>query len=90
MAAVSPEERKKLLAELDAARTKLAELERKACAGQYKAMWWLDKRQSTDEQKKLFPQKHYDDLPGSDLPKGILVEKDLAIEMSDGVKGEGS
>jgi predicted acyl esterase len=75
-----------MLAELEAARAKLAELERKAYAGQYTAMWWLAKRQLTDEQKKLFPQKHYDDLPGSDLPQGVLVEKDVPVEMSDGVK----
>ena len=82
----SREERNNLLAELDAARTRLAELEWKAYTGPYKARWWLDKRRRTPEQKRLWPNKHFDELPGSSLPEGIIFEKDVPIEMSDGVK----
>ena len=86
MEEVSREEHERTIAELEATRTKLAELERKAYAGAYKAMWWLSKRQRTAEEKKLFPEKHYDDLPGCSLPEGIIVERDVPVEMSDGVK----
>jgi len=82
----SQEERDRLAAELEAARTRLTELERKAYAGPYKAMWWLAKRRRTPEEQRLFPEKHFDDLPGSSLPEGIVVEKDVPIEMSDGVR----
>src|SRR5512147_663448 len=86
MKAESRTQREKLAAELDAARDRLAELERKAYTGPYKAMWWLTKRERTAEEKRLFPEKHFDDLPGSSLPAGILIEKDIPVEMSDGVK----
>jgi len=83
---MSREERNEILIELEATRTKLAKLEKKANAGGYRAMWWLTKRQRTEEEKKLFSEKHFDDLPGSSLPEGILVEKNVPVEMSDGVK----
>lgn len=79
-------EREKILTELEATRTKLAELEEKAYAGPYKAKWWVAKRKRTAYEKRLFPEKHFDDLPGSSLPEGVLVERDVPIEMSDGVK----
>ena len=86
MAVESRKGRDKMAAELDAARTRLVELEKKAYAGPYKAMWWLRKRQRTAEEKRLFPEKHFDDLPGSTLPESVTVERDVAMEMSDGVK----
>jgi predicted acyl esterase len=82
----SRNERERTMAELEATRARLTELERKAYSGTYKAMWWLSKRQWTAEEKKLFPEKHYDDLPGCTLPEGVIVEKDVPVEMSDGVK----
>jgi len=80
------QDHERVVAELEAARAKLAELEKKAYAGVYKAIWWRSKREWTPEQRRLFPDKHYDDLPGSDLPEGIIVERDVPVEMSDGVK----
>lgn len=86
MDAASREERDRILAELYAARDKLAELEKKANVSGYKSMWWITKRQYTEEERKLFGEKHFDDLPGSSLPEGIRVEKNVPIEISDGVK----
>ena len=82
----SSEEHDTIVAELEAAKIRVGELERKAYAGVYKAMWWLDKRKRTGDEKKLFPDKHYDDLPGCSLPEGVVFEKDVPVEMSDGVK----
>jgi predicted acyl esterase len=84
--AVSQEEHNNILAELKATRAKLAELEKKANVSGYKALWWINKRQYTEEESKLFGEKHFDDLPGCSLPEGILVEKNVPVEMSDGVR----
>ncbi len=86
MEAISKEEYDKIAAELQAARTRLDELGEKADGGAYKAKWWIDKRKQTEFEKKLFPTKHFDDLPGTSLPEGVLIEKDIPVEMSDGVK----
>jgi len=86
MNTASRKEQDRIMAELEATRTRLAELEEKAYAGPYKAKWWVAKRKKTEYEKRLFPEKHFDDLPGSSLPEGVLVEKDVPVEMSDGVK----
>lgn len=86
MEGTTPEEREKLLAELYAARDRLVELEKKANLSGYKSMWWITKRRWTDDERRLFGEKHFDDLPGCSLPEGILVEKNVPVEMSDGVK----
>ncbi len=49
----SRKKRNNLADELEAARTRLADLEWKAYTGPYKARWWLDKRRRTPEQKRL-------------------------------------
>ncbi len=55
MADISKDEYDKIAAELQAARTRLAELEEKADSEAYKAKWWIDKRKQTEFEKKLFP-----------------------------------
>jgi len=86
MADISREEYDKLAAELEAAKSSLEELREKEDSGAYKAKWWVNKRKQTEFEKRLFPVKHFDDLPGTSLPEGIIIEKDVPVEMSDGVK----
>lgn len=50
----------------------------------YKGRWW--EIELTEEEARLFPTKYFDRLPGASLPKGIVVERDIAVEMSDGLK----
>ena len=76
----------KIIADLRARRARLNELEEKAYAGPYQAKWWFTKRKQTELEKRLFPEKHFDDLPGASMPEGILIERDVSVEMSDGVK----
>ena len=76
----------KIIADLRARRARLNELEEKAYAGPYQAKWWFTKRKQTELEKRLFPEKHFDDLPGASMPEGILIERDVPVEMSDDVK----
>ena len=76
----------RIMAEIEATKAKLTKLEENAYAGPYKAKWWVAKRKRTEYEKKLFPEKHFDDLPGTSLPEGVIIEKDVPVEMSDGVK----
>ncbi|MFC2010099.1 hypothetical protein ACFLUL_00775 [Chloroflexota bacterium] len=86
MEAISKDEYDKIVSELQAAKTRLEELEGEVDEGAYKARWWVDKRKQTEFEKRLFPKKHFDDLPGTSIPEGVLIERDVPIEMSDGVK----
>jgi len=83
---MSQEDNDNIIAELQTQRAKLNELEEKAYAGPYQAKWWFAKRKQTELEKRLYPEKHFDDLPGASMPEGVLIEKDVPIEMSDGVK----
>ena len=76
----------KIIADLRARRARLNELEEKAYAGPYQAKWWFTKRKQTELEKRLFPEKHFDDLAGASMPEGILIERDVPVEMSDDVK----
>ena len=76
----------KIIADLRARRARLNELEEKAYTGPYQAKWWFTKRKQTELEKRLFPEKHFDDLAGASMPEGILIERDVPVEMSDDVK----
>lgn len=52
--------------------------------GPYDRMWWEE--DLTEEEKRLFPKKHFHELPGASLPDGVVLEKDVPVEMSDGLK----
>ena len=67
-------------------RAELDELEEKAYAGPYQAKWWFAKRKKTQLEKRLHPEKHFDDILGASVPEKVLIEKDVPFEMSDGVK----
>ena len=83
---MSQDSNDKLIVDLQTRRTELDELEEKAYIGPYQAKWWFTKRKKTQLEKRLFPEKHFDDLPGASMPEGILIERDVPVEMSDGVK----
>jgi predicted acyl esterase len=83
---MSQDDDDKIIADLQTRKDRLNELEEKAYAGPYQAKWWFAKRKQTELEKRLFPEKHFDDLPGASMPEGILIERDVPIEMSDGVR----
>ncbi|UCD10003.1 MAG: CocE/NonD family hydrolase [Dehalococcoidales bacterium] len=83
---MSQDNNDKTIAELQTEKARLNELEEKAYTGPYQAKWWFAKRKKTELEKRLHPEKHFDDLPGASMPEGILIEKDVPVEMSDGVK----
>jgi len=50
----------------------------------YDSKWWSE--DLSEEERQLYPEKHWDELPGASLPESVLVERNVPIEMSDGLK----
>jgi predicted acyl esterase len=82
--------------ELKALKDKLAQFEkapidvrnyiRGLYKGPYKKMWWVERLENPAIDWEVASVKFFDQLPGSALPKGIIFERNVPVEMRDGLK----